>query len=92
LYEQVVKLNEGEVSEPVAAQDGVHIVQMAKNTRFNLGVEVAQVLVVLSAVLLAAIPVKVKLAIPRPIFTEIAASFLGAEGRVWFPSRTIVFS
>jgi parvulin-like peptidyl-prolyl isomerase len=33
LYEQVVKLNDGEVSEPVAAQDGVHIVQMVKNTR-----------------------------------------------------------
>ena len=66
--------------------------QMVKNTRFNLGVEVAQVLVVLSAVLLAAILVKVKLAIPRPIFTDIAASFLVAEGLVWFLSRTIVFS
>jgi hypothetical protein len=59
---------------------------------FNLGVEVAQVIVVMSAVLLAYILVKVKLAMPRPIFTDIAASFLVAEGLVWFLSRTIVLS
>ena len=59
---------------------------------FNLGVEVAQVIVVMSAVLLADILVKVKLAMPRPIFTDIAASFLVAEGLVWFLSRTIVLS
>jgi hypothetical protein len=58
---------------------------------FNLGVEVAQVIVVLSAVLLAALLVKVRLAIPRPIFTDLAASFLVAEGLAWFLSRTIVF-
>jgi hypothetical protein len=58
---------------------------------FNSGVEIAQVMVVLSAVLLASILVKFKLAIPRPIFTDIAASFLVAEGLVWFLSRTIVF-
>jgi hypothetical protein len=57
---------------------------------FNLGVEVAQVIVVLSAVLLAYILVKVRLAIPRPIFTDIAASFLVAEGLAWFLSRTVV--
>ena len=33
LYEQAFKLSDGEVSEPVAAQDGVHIVQMIKNTK-----------------------------------------------------------
>jgi hypothetical protein len=59
---------------------------------FNLGVEVAQVIVVLSAVLLAYALSKVKLAVPRPIFTDIAASFLVAEGLVWFLSRTVVFS
>jgi hypothetical protein len=58
---------------------------------FNLGVEIAQVIVVLSAVLLAYLLVKVKLGVPRPIFTDIAASFLVAEGLVWFVSRTIVF-
>ena len=57
---------------------------------FNLGVEVAQVMVVMSAVLLAYILVKVRLAVPRPILTDIAASFLVAEGLVWFLSRTIV--
>jgi hypothetical protein len=58
---------------------------------FNLGVEIAQVMVVLSAVLLAAILVKVRLAVPRPIFTDLAASFLVAEGLAWFLSRTVVF-
>jgi HupE / UreJ protein len=58
---------------------------------FNSGVEVAQVMVVLSAVLVASILVKIKLAIPRPVFTDVAASFLVAEGLVWFLSRTIVF-
>jgi hypothetical protein len=57
---------------------------------FNLGVEVAQVIVVMSAVLLAYILVKVRLAIPRPIFTDVAASFLVAEGLAWFLSRTVV--
>ncbi|HEY6258681.1 MAG TPA: peptidyl-prolyl cis-trans isomerase [Xanthobacteraceae bacterium] len=33
LYEQALALNDGEVSEPLAAQDGVHIVQMVKNTK-----------------------------------------------------------
>ena len=59
---------------------------------FNLGVEVAQVMVVMSAVLLAYVLVKVRLAVPRPVFTDIAASFLVAEGLVWFLSRTIVLS
>jgi hypothetical protein len=44
---------------------------------FNLGVEIGQVLVVLSAVLLAYILVKVRLAIPRPIFTDIARFSVG---------------
>jgi hypothetical protein len=57
---------------------------------FNLGVEVAQVMVVMSAVLLAYMLSKVRLAIPRPIFTDIAASFLVAEGLAWFLSRTVV--
>jgi hypothetical protein len=57
---------------------------------FNLGVEVAQVIVVLSAVLLAYFLVKVRMAIPRPVFTDVAASFLVAEGLAWFLSRTVV--
>ncbi len=59
---------------------------------FNLGVEIGQVTVVMGALLLAYILVKVRLAVPRPILTDIAASFLVAEGLVWFLSRTIVLS
>jgi hypothetical protein len=33
LYQQALTLNDGDVSEPTAAQDGVHIVQMIKNTK-----------------------------------------------------------
>ncbi|HEY2229960.1 MAG TPA: peptidyl-prolyl cis-trans isomerase [Xanthobacteraceae bacterium] len=33
LYERALALGDGEVSEPVAAADGVHIVQMVKNTK-----------------------------------------------------------
>jgi hypothetical protein len=56
---------------------------------FNSGVEVAQVTVVLSALLVAYLLGRVKLAMPRPIFTDLAASFLVAEGLAWFISRTI---
>ena len=59
---------------------------------FNFGVEIAQVIVVLTAVLIAAILVKLRMGLPRPIVTDIAASFLVAEGLVWFLSRTVVFS
>jgi hypothetical protein len=33
LYERALALNDGDVSEPVAGADGVHIVQMVKNTK-----------------------------------------------------------
>jgi hypothetical protein len=56
---------------------------------FNLGVEVAQVTVVLGALLVAYLLSRVKLAMPRPIFTDIAGAFLVAEGLAWFVSRTI---
>jgi hypothetical protein len=59
---------------------------------FNSGVEVAQVTVVLGALLVAYLLSKVHLAIPRPIFTDIAAAFLVAEGLAWFLSRSIVFA
>ena len=44
----------------------------------------------MSGVLLAYILVKVRLAVPRQIFTDLAGSFLVAEGLAWFLSRTIV--
>ena len=57
---------------------------------FNLGVEIGQVTVVLTAVLIAYCLVKVRLAVPRPLFTDIAAAFLVGEGLYWFIGRSIV--
>lgn len=56
---------------------------------FNLGVEIGQVTVVLSAVLLARLLVRAHLALPRPLFTDLAASFLVGEGLFWFLGRTV---
>ena len=56
---------------------------------FNLGVEVGQVTVVMSAVLVAYLFVKVRLGVPRPILTDVAASFLVGEGLYWFLGRTV---
>jgi hypothetical protein len=57
---------------------------------FNLGVEVGQLTVVLGALLVAWVLVKTRLSIPRPIFTDLAASFLVGEGLYWFLGRTVV--
>jgi hypothetical protein len=56
---------------------------------FNLGVEVGQVTVVLGAVLLARMFVRLRLSMPRPLFTDLAASFLVGEGLFWFLGRTV---
>jgi len=56
---------------------------------FNLGVEVGQVTVVMSAVLVAYLLVKLRLGVPRPILTDVAASFLVGEGLYWFLGRTV---
>jgi hypothetical protein len=56
---------------------------------FNLGVEVGQVTVVLGAVLVGYLFVKTRLAVPRPIFTDLAAAFLVGEGLYWFLGRTV---
>jgi hypothetical protein len=45
---------------------------------------------VMSAVLIAYLLTKMKLGIPRPIFTDIAASFLVGEGLYWFLGRTVL--
>jgi hypothetical protein len=58
---------------------------------FNLGVEVGQVTVVMGAILFAYLMVKVRLGVPRPILTDIAASFLVGEGLYWFLGRTVGF-
>jgi hypothetical protein len=56
---------------------------------FNLGVEVGQVTVVLGALMLARLCVRLHFAIPRPLFTDLAASFLVGEGLYWFLGRTV---
>jgi hypothetical protein len=56
---------------------------------FNVGVEIGQVTVVLVAVLLARLLVRLRLAMPRPLFTDLAASFLVGEGLFWFVGRTL---
>ena len=57
---------------------------------FNVGVEIGQVTVVLGALAVAYALVKTRLAIPRPVFTDIAATFLVGEGLLWFVSRTVI--
>ena len=56
---------------------------------FNVGVEIGQVTVVLTALLLARILIRLRLALPRPLFTDIAASFLVGEGLFWFVGRSV---
>jgi hypothetical protein len=56
---------------------------------FNLGVEIGQVTVVLGALLVAWLLVRSRLAIPRPLFTDIAAAFLVGEGLCWFVERSV---
>jgi hypothetical protein len=56
---------------------------------FNLGVELGQVTVVLAALLIARLLVRLRLAMPRPLFTDLAASFLVGEGLFWFVGRSI---
>ncbi len=56
---------------------------------FNLGVEVGQVTVVMSAILVAYLFVKMRLGVPRPILTDVAAAFLVGEGLYWFLGRTV---
>ena len=59
---------------------------------FNIGVEIGQVTVVLGARLVARLLGTPKLAIPRPLFTDIAAAFLIGEGLCWFVERSVTLS
>jgi hypothetical protein len=59
---------------------------------FNLGVEIGQVTVVLGALAVAWLLVRARLAIPRPLFTDIAAAFLVGEGLCWFVERSVTLS
>jgi len=55
---------------------------------FNVGVEIAQVCLVLGVTLLVLGLARMKLALPRPIVVEVAASFLVGLGIYWFVSRS----
>jgi hypothetical protein len=59
---------------------------------FNVGVEIGQLTVVLGALLIAGCLVRIRLAMPRPLFTDIAAAFLVGEGLYWFLGRTVIES
>jgi len=56
---------------------------------FNVGVEVGQLTVVLGALLVAWGLSRLRLAIPRPLFTDLASCFLVGEGLYWFLGRTV---
>jgi HupE / UreJ protein len=57
---------------------------------FNIGVEIGQVAVVLGALLAARLLVRLRVSMPRPLFTDLAASFLVGEGLYWFVGRTVL--
>jgi hypothetical protein len=59
---------------------------------FNLGVEVGQVTVVLTALLLARGLMRLRMAMPRPLFTDLAAAYLVGEGLYWFLGRSIMLT
>ncbi|HKJ74909.1 MAG TPA: HupE/UreJ family protein, partial [Alphaproteobacteria bacterium] len=58
---------------------------------FNVGVEIGQLTVVLTALLFAYALVRVRLAVPRPLFTDIASAYLVGEGLYWFITRSMVW-
>ena len=57
---------------------------------FNLGVEVGQLTVVLAVLGLVWVLVRLRLALPRPIVVDVAASMLIGLGLYWFVSRSFI--
>ena len=55
---------------------------------FNLGVEIGQLTLVVGATVLVTALAKYKLALPRAIVVDVAATFLVALGVFWFVSRS----
>jgi hypothetical protein len=55
---------------------------------FNLGVEVGQLTLVLSATLLVAALARWRMALPRPIVVDVSSAFLVGLGCFWFVSRS----
>ncbi len=54
---------------------------------FNLGVEIGQISLVLTVIGIAALMVKLKIALPRVIVTDLAAAYLVGLGLYWFLQR-----
>ena len=57
---------------------------------FNIGVEIGQLTLVLGVLTLVWALSKIKWTLPRPIFVDLASSFLVAEGLFWYISRSFV--
>ncbi len=57
---------------------------------FNLGVEVGQLTVVLAVLGIVWVLVRLRLALPRPIVVDVAASMLIGLGLYWFVSRSLI--
>jgi len=57
---------------------------------FNLGVEIGQLTVVTGILLLVAVLVRLRLALPRPIVVDTASAGLVGIGLYWFFSRSLV--
>jgi HupE / UreJ protein len=57
---------------------------------FNLGVEIGQMTLVLSATLLVLLLARLKLALPRPIVVEVCSGGLMLLGTYWFATRSFV--
>ena len=55
---------------------------------FNLGVEIAQLTLVLGVTGLAMSLVRLKLPVPRPVVVDVASSFLVGLGVFWFVTRS----
>lgn len=55
---------------------------------FNLGVEIAQLTLVLSVTGLAAVLIRMKLTLPRAAVVDVASSFLVGIGTFWFITRS----
>jgi hypothetical protein len=59
---------------------------------FNIGVELGQVTLVLGSLLIARLWVRAGVAMPRPLFTDLASAFLVGEGLCWFLSRSMALA
>jgi hypothetical protein len=57
---------------------------------FNIGVEIGQLTLVIGVTLLVYALSRIKWSIPRPIFVDLASSFLVAEGLFWYVSRSFL--